>query len=160
MKKIIIIIGLMAIIIYDNCFASPITIFENASDHDKKIVKIAPIRTTFFINNKVNDIIIKITYGKNQVKEALIKMGHKFTYHHKEKDLKKVYCTNSIHNEKGTTITESDLHNYAVFVFNTDKIEKFHFIDLKHKEIALKHARNPYNKKLYNEIEEMSIYYI
>lgn len=158
MKKIIFIISLLAIIIYDSCFATPITIFETYTDSYKKYSKALPIRTTFFVNGKINDILIKITYGKNQVKEAIIKMGHKFTYHHKEKDLKKVSCFNTIHNEKPITITESDLNTYSVFVFNADKVEKYHFFDMQHKERALKQAQYPYNEKLYNEIEEMTLY--
>lgn len=158
MRKIIFIISLLAIILYDSCFATPITIFEKNVEIDRKISKNLPIRTTFFVNGKINDILIKITYGKNLVKEAMIKMGNKFTYHHKEKDLKKVSCFNTIYNEKPVTITESDLNTYSVFVFNADKIEKYHFIDTQHKERALKIARHPYNEKLYHEIEEMTLY--
>ncbi|MBP6869372.1 hypothetical protein KBC04_00595 [Candidatus Babeliales bacterium] len=156
MKKIIIIF-MLAIIIYDSCIATPKTIFES-TESDKKTSIMPPIKTTYFINGRVNDIIIRVIYGKNQPLEKIIAIGHTFTYHHKPNDLKKVTCSNIIQNEKPVTITESDLKNHAVFVFNTDKIEKYHFKDAKHKEIALKHADHNHNEKFYKEIEELTMY--
>ena len=123
----------------------------------KAIIKQLPSKTTLFVNGRVNNILLVITDDKNKQFKIYVKAGTHYECGHKAQSLKKVVCY-EIHTPN-TTLSQADLNNYSAFVFNTDqKLEKHHFISIKQKNHALKHARETHNKTLFDEISEQTIY--
>jgi hypothetical protein len=119
--------------------------------------KIAPFKTTLFVNGRVNSILLVITNDKNKQFKISIKAGTHYTCGHKPQTLKKVVCYEI--NAPNITLSQADLNAYAAFVFNTDqKTEKYNFISVQQKSLALKRARNNKNEALFHEIGEQSIY--
>jgi hypothetical protein len=127
------------------------------SKADAAKAKLIPFKTTLFVNGRVNNILLVITDDKNKQFKIHIKAGTHYSCGHKAQSLKKAVCYEI--NTTNTTLSQADLNAYSVFVFNTDqKLEKYNFISIKEKNIALKHARMTKNEKLFHEISDQPIY--
>lgn len=118
--------------------------------------KLIPIEESFFVNGRVNDILLIITDHKNNQFQRIIKSGDNYGCTHKPLELKKVVCYEKL--AVNTTLSKTDLDTYAVFLFNTDKVEKYHFINIRQKNEALNRARDLKNEALFNEISDQTIY--
>jgi len=133
-----------------------ILIYGDAAEN-KQNNRLIPIETTLFVNGRVNNIMLIITDNKNQQYKITIKSGDQYECHHKSQQLKKVVCYEI--QAANTTLTQNDLNSYAAFVFNADqKLEKYHFINIKHKDAALNKARDLKNETLFTEISEQTVY--
>jgi len=118
-----------------------------------------PVETTIFVNGRVNPIKLIITNHKNQHFVINLGMGKHFTYHnrHLPDHLQKVICSEA--HSADVTLSKADLETYAVFLFNeTQKTEKFHFINSHHESMALKRARDHHNQTLFDEISQQTVY--
>jgi hypothetical protein len=122
----------------------------------KKNEKLTPIKTTLFVNGRVNNIILSIIDNKNISLQKNLKIGQEYRYHHHEQSIKKVIC--SERNSPNATINKNDLDTNSAFVFNVDKIEKYNFINIHQKQMALKQARDSKNESLFETISEQTIY--
>ena len=124
----------------------------------KTTPKTVPSKTTLFVNGRVNSILLVITNDKNQQFKVTIKAGGQYECGHAAQSLKKIVCYEML--TPNTTLSQSDLNTYLAFVFNTDqKLEKYHFINIKQKHAALKRASALKNETLFHEISEQNIYY-
>lgn len=125
----------------------------------KKVTpKAVPSKTTLFVNGRINSILLVITNDKNQQFKITIRGGSQYECHHAAQSLKKIVCYEML--TPNTTLSQSDLNTYLAFVFNTDqKLEKYHFINIKQKHAALKRANALKNETLFHEISEQNIYY-
>ncbi len=125
---------------------------------DAAKAKLIPFKTTLFVNGRVNNILLVITDEKNKQFQINIRAGSHYECGHKAQSLKKVVCHEI--SAPSTTLSQADLNTYAAFVFNTDqKLEKYHFISIKQKNVALKHARESKNETLFHEISDQPIYH-
>ncbi len=117
-----------------------------------------PIKTTLFFNGRANTIHLVITDDKNKQIPMDIQAGSDGQYHHKPLNLKKIVCREI--QAANTTINKADLDIYAVFAFNFDKVEKYHFINIHQQDTALDWVRKhePKNEALFNEISGQSVY--
>lgn len=116
-----------------------------------------PLKTTLFVNGRVNQILLVITDEKNKQSKITIKAGMHYSLSHKPQSIKKVVCYEL--QAPNTNLSQTDLNNYTVFVFNADqKLEKYHFISVLQKTHAIKRARKAKDEKLALEIEEQNIY--
>ena len=115
-----------------------------------------PLKAILFVNSRVNNIMLVLTTDKNKQIAIPINMGGHYVYY-SHLPLSKVVC-----HEKSTpktTLTKKDLESYTTFVFNDDqKTDKYHHISIKHKNQALKHARQSKDITLFNDVCEETIY--
>ncbi|MDP3788607.1 MAG: hypothetical protein Q8Q60_04830 [Candidatus Chromulinivorax sp.] len=141
----------------DDSKAKAIAAADKKALEDKK-AKLNPIKTTLFVNGRVNDIVLVITDDKNKQFKIQIKAGMHYSCGHKPQALKKVVCHEI--NTPSVTLSQSDLNGHSVFVFNTDqKLEKYNFITIQQKNLALKHARESKNETLFHEISDQPVYH-
>jgi len=132
-----------------------ILIYGNTEN--KQNNRLIPIETTLLVNGRVNTIMLIITDNKNQQYQVYIRSGDQYECHHKPQQLKKITCYEIL--AANTTLTQNDLNTYAAFVFNADqKLEKYNFIAIKDKDMALNRARNLKNETLFTEISEQTVY--
>jgi hypothetical protein len=133
------------------------TISISASTETKISQRITPIETTIFVNGRVNPVWLTITDNKNKTFQININAGGKHTLNHKPQEIKKVVCSERF--ATNVTLSQTDLNNYAVFVFNVDqKTDKYNFINIEQKSAALKKARETGSESIFNEISELTIY--
>ncbi len=116
-----------------------------------------PITKTIFFNFRCNEITLIITTSLNKDIIARVKPGTSYSFYHPNEELKKVAYSEK--NVGEGTIFKADLDTYAVFGFNYDKIEKYNFIDINQKNMALQKAYQLKNEALCYEIENQTIYY-
>ena len=111
-----------------------------------------PIKSTLFVNGRFNKIELIFTDHKNKQFSKHIQPGNDYEYHHEPLHIKKVVCREKL--AANTTLSSTDLQTYAAFAFNVDKVEKYHFINVRQQEAALKWVRNNdyKNETLLNEI--------
>lgn len=140
-----------------NLMAGLVTIFEEPA-LEKKTSRLIPVTSTMFVNGRVNEITITVTDNKNKTFYITIYPGQFYAYDHPAKSIKKCICSEP--NEKNMTISESDLNNYEVFVFNTDqKTEKYYLKNIHSKQECLQKARDFNNIDAFYMIDEQNIYY-
>jgi|GEM_PF-2052204 len=158
MKKILL-ISLSLIIINTGQIQTSSNENEIASKKasDKKIIPEKYRERKIFVNGRVNPIMLVITKMNGKKEHLSILGGQRREYVHESKQLKQVVC-NEIH-AKPTTLPQSKLNTFAVFIFNTDnRLENYHFVNKKDKQIALNKVRNSRNSEKFNEVEEKTIY--
>ena len=116
---------------------------------------ILPIKKTLFVNGRFNEIELIITNQNNKQHVKYITPGNIYEYHD---GAKKVVCCEKF--TTNITLTPADLQTYTAFVFNADKLEKYHFINIRGKDRALQYVRDndPKNETLLNELSSQSIY--
>ncbi len=131
---------------------------QTSSDKsDKKTISVKSRERKVFVNGRVNPIMLVITKMNGKKEYLSILGGQRREYIHESKQLKQVVC-NEIHT-KPTTLPQAKLDTFAVFIFNTDnRLENYHFVNKKDKQIALDKVRNSRNSEKFNEVEEKTIY--
>ncbi|MGZ6250531.1 MAG: hypothetical protein ACXWL2_00730 [Candidatus Chromulinivorax sp.] len=133
---------------------------KNSANKTQATIKskyLIPITKTIFFNFRCNEIKLIITTSSNKNIIVVIKPGMSYSFYHANEELKKV--TYSEKNVGEGNLSKTDLDTYAVFGFNYDKIEKYNFIDINQKNIALQKAHEMKNEALFYEIENQTIYY-
>lgn len=129
---------------------------SNISEGKKKLPVIA-ITKTLFVNGRFNEIDVIVTDAKDKQFKFMIKSGQEKEMYHQPKGLKKVVCSEAL--AANTTLNQADLDTYSAFVFNSDKVEKYHFINIAQQTAALNIARTMKKNDLFLEIGQQTLYH-